>query len=138
MSVQNIFYQTSLIAQKFKINEVSESIFPTPNTCEFQFGVGVVKETKFFKPHIHKNAKRNISNTSEFIYVVNGKMTIEILSPSEEFVETVTINENEGFLQFFGGHKIVASENTRYFEIKQGPYNGQDFDKRLIDEDSSK
>lgn len=138
MNVENIFHDNKLIAQKFIISEVSESIFPTPNSCELQFGIGVVKEQKFFKPHIHKKAKRTIYNTSEFIYVVDGEMIIEILSPNEHLVETLKIKKNEGFLQFFGGHKIMAKKNTRYFEIKQGPYNGQDFDKRLIDEDPSK
>ena len=138
MSVENIFHDNKLIAQKFIINEASESTFPTPDNCELQFGIGVVNEQKFFKPHIHKEAKRIIYNTSEFIYVVDGEMIIEILSPNEHLVDTLKIKKNEGFLQFFGGHKIMAKNNTRYFEIKQGPYNGQDFDKRLIDEDPSK
>lgn len=138
MSVENIFHDNKLIAQKFIINEVSESTFPTPDYCELQFGIGVVNEKKFFQPHIHKDAKRVIHNTSEFIYVIDGEMLIEILAPNESLVEILKIKKNEGFLQFFGGHKIVANKNTRYFEIKQGPYNGQDFDKRLINENSSK
>ncbi len=138
MSVENIFYDNKLIAQKFIINEVSESMFPTPDNCELQFGIGVINEEKIFKPHIHKDAKRVIYNTSEFIYVIDGEMLIEILAPNEDPVLTLKIKKNEGFLQFYGGHKIVASKNTRYFEIKQGPYNGQDFDKRLINENPSK
>ena len=32
-------------------------------------------------------------------------------------------------LQFIGGHKIEIKSGTKYFEIKQGPYYGRDFDK---------
>ena len=113
-------------------------MFPTPENCELQFGIGVINEEKIFKPHIHKDTKRVIYNTSEFIYVIDGEMLIEILAPNEDLVLTLKIKKNEGFLQFYGGNKIVASKNTRYFEIKQGPYNGQDFDKRLINENPSK
>ena len=37
-------------------------------------------------------------------------------------------------LQFIGGHKIEIAPGTKYFEIKQGPYYGRDFDKYDVKE----
>jgi hypothetical protein len=138
MSIKDIYYKDKLIAQKFQLDKITESVFPTPPECEFQFGVGVVDDEKFFQTHIHKNAKREIHKTSEFIYVLEGTMSIVILADDQSTVEKLSIKKNEGFLQYFGGHDIKADAKTRYFEIKQGPYYGRDFDKYIINEDSSK
>ena len=132
MSVQNFFYKKKLIAQKFNFTDIVETTFPTPPQCEFQLGIGIINDSKIFETHIHKKVDRKIKNTSEFIYVVVGKMTIEILANDQIHVKTVKIKKNEGFLQFFGGHKIKAISQTRYFEIRQGPYFGREIDKYIL------
>jgi hypothetical protein len=132
MGVKNIFYKKKLIAQKFNFAKITETTFPTPPECEFQLGIGIVNDNKIFESHTHKTVKRTIKNTSEFIYVIAGKMSIEILVNNHKHLETLEIKKNEGFLQYFGGHKIKASSQTRYFEIKQGPYFGRDIDKCIL------
>ena len=106
MSVENIFHDNKLIAQKFIINEASESTFPTPDNCELQFGIGVVNEQKFFKPHIHKEAKRIIYNTSEFIYVVDGEMIIEFFHLMNILLDPLKIKKNEGFSSSLAAIKL--------------------------------
>lgn len=118
-----------LIAQVYDLNLSESSQFPTPDSATFQFGVGVNTEEKVFKTHIHKNAKRTIDTTSEFLFVVSGQMEVEILDENTQKVDIVILKDNMGLLQFFGGHAIKTSANTKYFEIKQGPYYGRDFDK---------
>ncbi len=127
-----------MIAQRFNFGKVKKTTFPSPPDCEFQIGIGVIDENKIFETHIHKTIERKIQNTSEFIYVISGKMTIEILAKDKLFVRSIELEQNEGFLQFFGGHKITADACTRYFEIKQGPYFGRNFDKYTLNESPSK
>ena len=65
---------SKLIAQTYNIRDIDKTIFPTPGENELQFGIGFSEEKKILKTHIHKKVKREIENTSEFLYVLDGKM----------------------------------------------------------------
>jgi hypothetical protein len=132
--VKNIFYNNILIGQVYDLNLVNGVQFPTSSEQTFQFGFGVIDEDKTLVPHIHKRVERTIQTTSEFLYVVNGLMTIEIYSEDEMHVQTIYLSDNQAFLQHFGGHKITLQKGTKYFEIKQGPYYGHNFDKYELQE----
>ena len=130
--VKDIIHNNTLIGQVYDLNLAKGVSFPTSNEHAFQFGFGLIDEDKVLVPHIHKRVERTVQTTSEFLYVINGLMTIEIYSEDEEHVETVTLNDNQALLQHVGGHKISFQKGTRYFEIKQGPYYGRKFDKYNI------
>lgn len=127
--VKDIFFNNVLIGQVYDLNLAKGVSFPTSNEQEFQFGFGVIDEDKTLVPHIHKRVERVVQTTSEFLYVVNGLMTIEIYSEDATHVKTISLSDNQALLQHFGGHKITLKKGTKYFEIKQGPYYGHDFDK---------
>jgi hypothetical protein len=127
--VNDLISKGALIAQVFDINSMNGINFPTPESATFQFGFGHISENKVLIPHIHKRVKRKIETTSEFLYVVHGQMIIDVLNEEEELVEKVVLKDNMALLQFIGGHKIEIKSGTKYFEIKQGPYYGRDFDK---------
>lgn len=119
----------TLIAQVFDINSMKGINFPTPESASFQFGFGQIVEKKVLTPHIHKRVKREIETTSEFLYVIQGQMIIDVLDEKKRVIDKVILKENMALLQFIGGHKIEIAPGTKYFEIKQGPYYGRDFDK---------
>jgi hypothetical protein len=127
--IKDIYYEDTLVGQFYDLNYVSGVQFPTSVECEFQFGFGTVEQDKNLTSHIHKRVERVINTTSEFLYVVDGEMTIEVYSEDEAYVETVILNSNQALLQHIGGHKISLKKGTKYFEIKQGPYLGRHFDK---------
>jgi hypothetical protein len=127
--VRDIISKTILVAQIFDINKMNGTIFPTPPSSTFQFGFGQITENKEIIPHIHKRVTREITTTSEFLYVIHGEMIIDILDEEEKFVKQIILKNNMALLQFIGGHKIEIKSGTTYFELKQGPYYGRDFDK---------
>jgi mannose-6-phosphate isomerase-like protein (cupin superfamily) len=131
--IKDIYYKDTLVGQFYDLNHASGIQFPTSAVCEFQFGFGTVEQDKNLVPHIHKRVERVINTTSEFLYVVDGEMTIEVYSEDEAYVETVVLNSNQALLQHIGGHKISLKKGTKYFEIKQGPYFGRYFDKYDIE-----
>lgn len=122
----------SIIAIKVDFSLLTNSEFLTDDSQEFQCGFGVVDRGYEFEPHMHKINKRSVVNTSEFIQVLSGHLKITIYDPEERIVDTVDVTSGQGFLQFFGGHAIVAKDDTRYFELKQGPYYGYKFDKQSM------
>ena len=127
--IDSILSNNELIAQKYNLNEIESTIFPTPDISTFQFGIGISNEDKILKPHIHKRVERVINTTAEFLYVLDGEMEIDIYDENEQFIKKIILYKNECLLQFIGGHAIFLKEGTKYFEIKQGPYYGRDFDK---------
>ena len=132
--IKDIFFNKILIGQVYDLNLAKGVNFPTLDEQEFQFGFGVADEDKILTPHIHKRVERVIQTTSEFLYVVNGLMTIEIYSEDATYIQTIYLSDNQALLQHFGGHKIALKKDTKYFEIKQGPYYGRDFDKYELKE----
>ena len=127
--VNDLISKGTLIAQVYDMNAMNGINFPTPESATFQFGFGQISDNKVLIPHIHKRVKREIETTSEFLYVIQGEMIIDVLDEEERFVEKVILKDNMALLQFIGGHKIEIKSGTKYFEIKQGPYYGRDFDK---------
>ncbi|PCK10097.1 MAG: hypothetical protein COA42_00435 [Alteromonadaceae bacterium] len=103
--------------------------FLTDSQNEMQLGVGVLEAGHQFIPHMHKDVSRELTKTSEFIFVLHGALSIDVLDIDESVVETVVLNSNCALLQFFGGHDIRSDAQTKYFELKQGPYLGKDADK---------
>tara|TARA_B100000579_G_C22716836_1_gene797313 strand:+ start:53 stop:448 length:396 start_codon:yes stop_codon:yes gene_type:complete len=127
--IKDIKVKNTLIAQLYNINNFNKSLFPTPDNENFQFGYGNIQEDKVLVPHIHKKINRKITNTSEFLYVINGEMEIDIFDESKKFIKKVFLKKNMALLQFIGGHAIKIKSGTKYFEVKQGPYLGQNIDK---------
>lgn len=127
--VKELFSNGNLIGQVYEMNTMEGVNFPTAAEATFQFGFGEISEDKVLIPHIHKRVKREIETTSEFLYVIHGEMIIDVLDEEEKFVQKVILKDNMALLQFIGGHKIEIKSGTKYFEIKQGPYYGRDFDK---------
>jgi oxalate decarboxylase/phosphoglucose isomerase-like protein (cupin superfamily) len=127
--VRKILEEETELAHIYDLTDISESSFPTPAHFPMQFGVGVTETGHQFQPHVHKEAKRTIDATAEFVYVLEGKMDVTFLGRTGTKVETVEIMAGMCFLQVAGGHAISSAAGTRYFELKQGPYFGRDFDK---------
>lgn len=131
--VKDIISGNTLIGQVYDMNLTVGVSFPTSEEQSFQFGFGIISEDKVLAPHIHKRVERVIDTTSEFLYVIDGLMTIEIYDENEKYLETVKLGDNQALLQHVGGHAIKIRKGTRYFEIKQGPYYGKEFDKYPIE-----
>ena len=129
---KEISYNGNLIGLYINLNNFEQNSFPTPEDQSFQLGLWSIKNKKIYEKHIHKDLSRNIKNTSEFLFVLKGSLTIKLFSEDNHFVDTIVLGPNESFLQFMGGHEIIAESETKFFEIKQGPYLGKEADKFIV------
>ena len=127
--VKDIYEGENLIAQVYNLKNFSGFGFPTKEESSLQFGYRHVTEELSIPGHIHKRVVRELDNTSEFLFVLEGKMTLEIYSENEEILDQVVLTKNMALLQFYGGHKIDLDPATKFFEIKQGPYFDKGSDK---------
>lgn len=127
--VKNIYEGENLVAQIYNLNDISGFGFPTCKESSLQFGYRHVEEELNIPGHIHKRVTRTLDNTAEFLFVLEGMMTIEIYSENEKILDKLELTNNMALLQFYGGHKIKLSADTKFFEIKQGPYYDKGMDK---------
>ena len=96
-------------------NDSQRTEFFTDNTLDFQAALFNLKKGEEIKRHIHKKNVRQISSTTEAIYVINE----------------VEVKTNELILLFNGGHSMNVIKDTKFFEIKQGPYVEEDDKERF-------
>ena len=123
----------TLLAKIVDFTSLNKTKFLSGSMDPFQLGVGVVgKNKKNIKPHIHFKNVRKILNTTEFIMVLDGKIEFEIFNERKILIDKGVLYPNMGLLQFIGGHSFVMEPETRYFELKQGPYMGQLSDKEYF------
>jgi len=130
--VRTIMDDDILIAQVYSLSQSGVVSFPTPENAEMQCGFGQVAEDVSIPAHIHNSVHRTISNTSEFILIIEGNMRVVFLGESGKELCTLNLGALECFLQFRGGHQIEFSAGTRYVELKQGPYLGHYKDKTVL------
>lgn len=99
--------------------------FFTDEDNPFQFGFHNQKAGVVLHPHIHRmDAPITVTEIQEFLYILSGKITVSLYTHSGTVYTTVTLSAGDGILLMSGGHGVTYIEDTKMFEIKQGPYPG--------------
>lgn len=89
---------------------------------------------KVVKPHLHKYHPRSLDYTQECVIVIKGKITFSFYDKDKVFLDKVILNPGDLIVSFAGYHGMeVLEDGTVYFEIKTGPFIGNDGDKEFMD-----
>ena len=92
-------------------------------------------EGKTFKPHRHK-IKQNVFSeaiTQESWVILQGKVRCSFYDIDDKFLTEVDLFAGDASFTLCGGHTYtVLSEESKIYELKTGPYNGQSEDKVFI------
>ena len=99
-----------------------EKHFLTEDNNEFQIAQFNLDHGTEIKRHIHGKQERKIENTSEVIIVNEGSLELEIYDESLELVTTEIVNKGQVIALFNGGHGFKSLSNSKFLEVKQGPY----------------
>jgi len=84
------------------------------------------------KPHKHLQIKRVTKNTQEILFVKSGKVKVDFYYNEKTFVKSKELNGGDWLILFAGGHGFEILKPAILYEIKQGPYAG-DQDKFRFD-----
>lgn len=103
--------------------------FITDNQSEFQLASFGLEENTVIERHYHPNQNRYIVKTTEVLVVLNGELMIEIYDNDLNFVDQVLLEEKDTIALIDGGHGITCNTETKFIEVKQGPYK-EDIDKK--------
>ena len=118
-------------ALHFNFDNAKESKnFITDHTDPFQVGVFNLKKNENIERHVHNEIEREVKTTSEALIVLNGKIKVSFYDQSNlELVDHVIVVGGELLLMLNGGHSLEILEDSKFLEVKQGPYI-EEMDKR--------
>ncbi len=99
-----------------------EKHFLTEDNNEFQIAQFNLDQGTEIERHIHGKQERKIENTSEVIIVNEGSLELEIYDENLKLVTTEIVNQGQVIALFNGGHGFKSLSNSKFLEVKQGPY----------------
>lgn len=76
-------------------------------------------------PHVHNEVRREVLYTKEVLVIKKGKMRCDFYSDDKEYLKSEIVSSGDVILLANGGHGFECMEETEMFEIKQGPYAGE-------------
>lgn len=113
----------------------SETTFLTPGHFGQQMGMIVYDTGQHIIPHEHLPITRKVEGTSECIVVKKGRCLIDIYNKQKVLIYTKEMNQGDIVLLLGGAHGFRMLEDTILFEVKQGPYAGENDKRRFKKED---
>ncbi|MEZ5044605.1 MAG: hypothetical protein R2828_32215 [Saprospiraceae bacterium] len=85
---------------------------------------------KVFAAHQHKIVERAVTLTQEVLFLQKGAMQAAIFDLERKMVASFTLNKGDLLVLLQGGHGFtVLEQDTRFLEIKNGPYLGAEADR---------
>ncbi len=132
--LEEIYSGRQLIAIIFRKNIKFSGIkFFTDPKNPFQVGVHSRKKGLKLNPHIHKlDQPIIIKEIQEILFIQKGKIKIELFSPSKKLLVKKILKTGDSILLLRGGHGVEFLEDSKIFELKQGPYPGSHAAKILL------
>ena len=123
--VEEIVFENKLLALIIRANFESDGIkFFTPDNFSQQLGYMKRPVGYIIPPHIHNKVKRNVELTQEVLFIKKGKIKINFYDPMKNYLESKIVSNNDIVLLAQGGHGFEMLEESEIFEVKQGPYCG--------------
>ena len=110
-----------IIRKNISINGVK---FFTPHSYPFQIGFHNRPKDTFLKPHLHPIHNFFIKSSQEVLYVLTGKISVDLYSLNKNFIGQKILKGGDSILFVNGGHAIKFLKKSKIFEVKQGPYVG--------------
>jgi len=121
---EKIYQKKRLIGIIFRKNLVVNNIeFFTDDASPFQIGAHNRKRGIKLKPHVHYMKKPLIiKSIQEWLLVTKGKILVTLYTKKGKIIEKVTLKTGDSILLIEGGHGVDFLQDSKIFEIKQGPF----------------
>ena len=100
--------------------------FFTPNDYSQQLAYMSHPTGKEIQPHVHKKVQREVHYTQETLFIRKGKLQVDFYSDEQKFLESRELEAGDVILLIKGGHGFKVVEDLEMFEVKQGPYAGDE------------
>lgn len=134
--VEEIYYAGKLLAIVFRNYISIDGVkFLTHKKNPFQIGIHSRAKGVKLAPHFHKIGKPvKISHIQEMLYVQSGKIRVSFYSKKGEIIQRKILKKEDSTLFLDVGHGVDMLEDSRIFQVKQGPYSGTVHAKIYLEE----
>ena len=107
------------------ISSAKNNFFLDNKLDYFQIGYQNLKNQTRLKSHRHKKRNSQIKKTDEIIYMISGKMKVFFYDDLNNLFSYKIIKKDDLiYLKYWGHGFKILSNDTKFFEVKQGPYKG--------------
>jgi hypothetical protein len=138
MMTESIFNKEKLLAIIIRQDYKADGIqFFTPNDFSQQLAYMHHQRGKIIDPHVHNLVPRQVHYTLEVLIIKSGKLRVDFYSEEKIYLESRVLNGGDLILLASGGHGFEALEEVEFFEVKQGPYAGEQDKIRFTPIDSN-
>lgn len=100
--------------------------FFTPNDYSQQLAYMSHPTGKEIQPHLHKKVQREVHYTQETLFIRKGKLQVDFYSDDQKYLVSRVLEAGDVILLIKGGHGFKVLEDLEMFEVKQGPYAGDE------------
>ena len=112
--------------EKPGVNFLSDPRFP------LQLGISMYSKGHSIKPHEHRSRKIEITKVQEIIHVDRGRANVHLYDHTGKRLQTIEVVTGDTVFLIDGGHGFEILEDTKFIEVKQGPYLDKQTDKQMI------
>lgn len=132
--VEHVRFDDELYAiiVRASFREAGIHFFSTPELSQ-QLAFMSHPEGKSIAPHRHNKVTREVHYTQEVLLIQKGKLQVDFYTVSEDYIESRVLCAGDIILLCSGAHGFHVLEPVEMFEVKQGPYSGEN-DKTRFDE----
>ena len=100
--------------------------FFTPDDYSQQLAYMKHPKGKIIVPHVHNEVKRQVHLTQEVLVIKSGVLRVDFYTQEKEYLKSYLLKKGDVILLAGGGHGFEVIEDLEMYEIKQGPYAGED------------
>lgn len=105
-------------------NKTGISFF-TPNELSQQLAYMRHPAGKIIEPHVHNPVPREVQYTQETLFIKSGKLRVDFYDDQHVYLDSRILGAGDVILLVQGGHGFEVLEEIEMFEVKQGPYVGE-------------
>lgn len=135
----NITTEKQELAIIIKANYQKPGIsFFTPDDYSQQLAYMEHPAGKYIEPHIHNQVKREVHFTQEVLLIRKGKLRVDFYDDGKNYLESHVLEAGDVILLTSGGHGFEVIEPVEMFEVKQGPYAGEQDKTRFLGIENNK
>lgn len=105
--------------------KVSGIKFLTEDANPFQVGIHERKKGVNLVPHIHNlSSPLRINEIQEILFIQKGKIRVTFYTAGKKLLARKILTAGDAVLIMREAHQVDFLEDSRIFEVKQGPYPG--------------
>ncbi|MBF2067318.1 MAG: hypothetical protein IGS39_23310 [Calothrix sp. C42_A2020_038] len=131
--IEQISYKNQLLALivSRQFNKPGTHFF-TPNELSQQLAYMHHPTGKVIEPHVHNAVSRQVQYTQEVLFIKKGTLRVDFYSNQQCYLESRILEAGDVILLVTGGHGFEVIEEVEMFEVKQGPYVGEQDKTRFV------